>query len=450
VTNQANDEVIPGATVILSRWIGGGGGSLTPVDTVATNAAGEYTLADVAALNNYVIDVEATGFFPDRQGGIDLAGEPANSTVTENFQLDPVITMTISGTVTNQANDEPIAGATVVLGERDGPIDGGTYIPITSTTTNAAGEYTFSDVPTVDNYYVEVSADGFLPDIDPNVDLAGRPAGSTETIDFALDAITVGNLYVFVLADADNAPVPDAGVVAALEGGTGEIYTGTTNAQGLAAFEGALTGDYTITVTKSGWITETQGRQLTENENDTAYVLLAQGTSGRTLSGTISNSADEPIGGAEVVLQAYDGGAVLTMMATTLADGAYSIEGIPFGFGNASLTVSAPGFLERTVPVDLQGGTPTANVTLQDDPSGIGQSSKAYGTFDFRFNEKTLHLNLPNPTRAALYDLQGRVIFNRTFTPGSHAVSLQLTPGSVVILLMEDGTRKISQKSFIP
>jgi hypothetical protein len=451
VTKHANDEVIADATVILSRSTGGGGG-LTVIDTTTTNASGVYTFTDVPALDNYVIDVEAAGFFPGSQTNVDLAGMDQDATATENFSLQEVITATITGTITNQDNGEVIAGANVVLGEHTGFGMYAVYTPITSTTTDASGVYTFTDVPTVDNYYVEASADGFLSNMVDNIDLAGAAPDTTVTVDLALGFITTGDLHVFVLDAADDSPMEGASVAAALEGQNGQIYTGVTDEQGLASFEGILTGDYTVTATTAGYLTATQARELTEDENDTMYVLLTQGTGGSTLSGTVSDASGDPVEGAEVVLQAVDGGTLLTMTATTGSDGAYSIEGILPGFGNASLTVNAPGYDEETVPVDLQGTDITADVTLTGSSTGVEQAFRDRRSgFDVVWDSKAIHFEIVNSSRIVLYNLQGQILLQGTYAPGRHTLSFQPADRkSIVLLLIDDGIQKYHQKAFIP
>ncbi len=189
VTNQANDEAIAGATVVLGlRTGGGGGGTDTPIDTTTTNAAGEYTFADIPGIDNYYVEVSADGFFTDRDGNLDLLDLPPNATETVNFSLQEMVTATITGTVTNQANDEVIADATVILGRMTGGPGGG-YTAIDTTATNAAGDYTFADVPALDNYVVDVEAAGFLPDQTSNIDLAGMPPDATVTEDFQMQEI---------------------------------------------------------------------------------------------------------------------------------------------------------------------------------------------------------------------------------------------------------------------
>jgi hypothetical protein len=450
VVDQANDEAIAGATVILSQF-GGPGQGVVEIDATTTNAAGEYTFADVPAGDNYSVRVEGDGFVPDVDWGIDLQ---ADETFTSDFSLDQVDLATITGTVTNQANDEPVAGATVVLGQRTGWGGDAVYTPISTTTTNAAGQYNFADIQGIDNYYLQISADGYITEMDDNVDLLDLPPNETVTLDFALVFITRGNMYVFVQSEADESPVAGAIVTAApRQNQDGEIHTGITDAQGMIAFEGAITMEYAITVSADGFLTDIVRNQLEENDNDTITVLLAAGAEGRTLTGTVSDADGNPVAGAEVVLRARSRGNVLVMTATTGDDGSYTIGSIPLNFDNGSLTVTASGYQEETVQVDLQGLDITEDINL----TGVQfrQAYKAGKGFNFRLSssghEKSIHFELLNPCRVSLYSLQGRALLNRTFAPGAHALPLpRLSGSSIMLLVVQDKGRMTQHKIYLP
>jgi hypothetical protein len=260
VTNQADDEVWAGATVILGRMMDGPGGGYIAIDTATTNAWGVYTFTDVPAAANYLIDVTADGFAPARSWGIDLQ---SNQIVTVNVQMQEVSTATITGTVTNQTNDEVIVGATVVLGQRTGGGGGATYTPIDTTTTNAAGEYTFADIPGLDNYYVEVSADGFVTDIDDNVDLLDLPPDATEWVNFQLQEMQTATITGTVTNQANDEVIVGAMVVLGQRfgGAGGAIFTPmgttTTNAAGEYTFDD-IDGinNYYVEVSADGFVTE--------------------------------------------------------------------------------------------------------------------------------------------------------------------------------------------------
>ena len=53
-----------------------------------------------------------------------------------------------------------------------------------------------------------------------------------------------------------------------------DTYSGVTDDFGWILFENAQTGNYTITVYKDNWVTETQETTLEEDEDDTTTVLL--------------------------------------------------------------------------------------------------------------------------------------------------------------------------------
>jgi len=94
-----------------------------------------------------------------------------DNTTTVNFQLTEVPTGTISGTVTDSITGNPIEGVTVSDGT-------------SSDTTDAGGNYTFTDVA-MDTFTITASASGYMP---LSIDGVVVTVNDTTVVDFQLTA----------------------------------------------------------------------------------------------------------------------------------------------------------------------------------------------------------------------------------------------------------------------
>jgi hypothetical protein len=176
VRNAADNAVVAGATVVLSRsGIGGG-----RVDSAKTDADGRYAFDSVAANTNYVVTVTAAGFQTAVNSDVDVV---ANQTATVDFRLvasGPITTRgSIIGTVTDNLK-KPVAKARVIL-SRSGV--GGGSGAVDTVETDASGDFAFDSVAALQNYTVTVSAAGFQTATNNNVDVV---AGQAVVADFFL------------------------------------------------------------------------------------------------------------------------------------------------------------------------------------------------------------------------------------------------------------------------
>ena len=150
---------------------------------------------------------------------------------------------TISGTVTNSATGEPIAGALV-----------GTNPATTTALTDVNGDYQIDNVPIPTNpttYAVTAVADGF----DAKSETASLTTSApTDVVDIALDpsgpgAETQGDLNVLVVRRTGEAV---SGATVTVSDPTGApVATMTTNDAGFALFDNLAVGSYTVTATAS-------------------------------------------------------------------------------------------------------------------------------------------------------------------------------------------------------
>ena len=93
VRKGANDSLVPGARVILSRVTGGGGGGATAIDTVVSDANGAFSFPDLVA-GNYRLNVTAAGFQPSQSGSLALV---AGGTFVANVELGVAVSILASG-----------------------------------------------------------------------------------------------------------------------------------------------------------------------------------------------------------------------------------------------------------------------------------------------------------------------------------------------------------------
>jgi hypothetical protein len=233
VRDASTNAAISGATVSYS------GGTTT------TDATGTYTLASVTP-GTYSVSASKSGYVTGTNTGVAVT---AGNTTTSNFSLNPVppTTGSITGHVTNSVTQAAISGATVTLST--GP----------STTTDAAGAYTFSSLAPA-NYDVTASKSGYVSATNTGVAVT---AGNATTSDFALNPVPV-----------TTTPYAYASGSAAGTGGDGNGYEGT-RANLLGAPDGVLATDGSSGTANSTSCTST----ARDSEVTTGHALGTLGSS---------------------------------------------------------------------------------------------------------------------------------------------------------------------------
>jgi subtilisin family serine protease len=164
-------------------------------------------------------------------------------------------TGTLTGTVTNESDGTPIAGALI---EATGPAD-------RSTTTNAAGQYSLT-LP-VGTYDVTASAFGFVTETAAGVEITD---GGTTTQDFGLQPAPSHTVSGHVRDDAGQA----------LEGATVTIVgtpipPATTDASGFYSFASVPEGTYDV-MAEAGRCNDPQTQQLVVDGDETLDFTLPQ------------------------------------------------------------------------------------------------------------------------------------------------------------------------------
>jgi hypothetical protein len=112
--------------------------------------AGEYTFEDLTP-SSYTIRVEAAGYITAQTSVV----AESNETYTQNFELTPKTTESVTSTITGKVTDNegnPIIDAKVTIVETE---------EVTYTLSEPAGQYTFENL-TQGNYTIKVEASGYI------------------------------------------------------------------------------------------------------------------------------------------------------------------------------------------------------------------------------------------------------------------------------------------------
>ncbi|HEV7889807.1 MAG TPA: carboxypeptidase regulatory-like domain-containing protein [Pyrinomonadaceae bacterium] len=219
----------------------------------------------------------------------------------------PSANFSITGKVTNDNNNAPVAGASVVL----------TGSQTAATTTDASGLYHFSNLPTSGVYTVTVSA-ASVTFASPSRTFT-TPAGDI-TADFA------GVLKRFVVSGrvTDDTGAALAGATLKLTGS--QAATTTSDAQGNYSFTGVgAGGNYTVTPSKTDYVFAPVASGLTNLSADSRADFKGTPTI-RSISGVIVGTNNAPLQGVTVSLTGSQ-----TATATTAPDGSYRFDRLPAG-----------------------------------------------------------------------------------------------------------------------
>jgi hypothetical protein len=131
----------------------------------------------------------------------------------------------------------------------------------------------------------------------------------------------------------------------------------TSNTSGLYTLNSLPAGSYTVTVSKSGWLS--QSKSVTVSSGATATLNFSISTAGR-ISGTVKNAAGTGVSGATVT---FKGGTLSnTISVKTSSTGAYSSVWIPVGSYTATVTLTGHTTQTKSATVTT-GATTTLNFT---------------------------------------------------------------------------------------
>lgn len=296
------------------------------------NGAGTGALEDQLPASGAQVNARFTDSSPTSWAAavaVFVAGTPP--TLTQNFGLAPT-TGAIAGTVTNAANGQPVAGATVAY-------SGG------STTTSAAGSYLLANLP-AGTYTVSVSAAGY----GSASSSATVVNGQQTTLNFGL-AASPGQISGTVTNATTGQPI----------GGATVSYSGgstTTNASGQYTLANVTAGTVAVTAGAAGFGNQSASVSVPAGGSaGQSFALTPVTPTGRYVQGATQNAGSGNGSGATSV-SATMGAAVAAGDRIVVA---VRVDSSP----NAALVGTV---------TDSAGNTYTKHVTAQNNRPGGYQS----------------------------------------------------------------------------
>jgi len=237
VTDSSTNEGLYQATVRVSR------GSFEKLGETDQN--GEYTIENVPAWPLWTIDAYKTGYVAQST----TTTVQSEGTSTLDFALTPF--GILNGTVKDQVIDQPVAGALVKADSE--------FL----NTTDPNGYYTMFVL--AGRYTVTASAPGYASESQSNVRVS---EGETNTQNFALETIPPGSIIGNVTDVKTGSGIAGATV-------TADGHTNTTDANGNYILSSLPSWTYNVTVSASGYASDSTKRTVPSGGSITAYFMLA-------------------------------------------------------------------------------------------------------------------------------------------------------------------------------
>lgn len=328
VSDSARGPALAGVQVILSTRTGIGGAG-TPIDTFTTLADGKYSFATVAD-GNYAVAVSKTGYVA-KTANTTVTGTATDSVPT--IFLVPIAYGKVYGTVASDSSRGPaLVGAKVVISTAGGI--GGPGAPIDSMVTLADGKYSFLTLA-AGNYSVTVSKTGYTAK-SVNTAVVGT-ASDTVAVIF-LVPIAYGKVIGTITADSANGPsVTGAKVVISTRGGVAApIDSMVTLAGGKYSFLTIPAGNYSVTVSATGFTTRTVNTTVVGTATDTQNVAIVTIQHGSMFVAVRKVTDSSNVIGASITVTG--GGA--TLSGSSGANGSASFASLTTGNYTVSVTIA--------------------------------------------------------------------------------------------------------------
>jgi hypothetical protein len=443
ITDNDSGDALAGATVILLQ--GGSGGGGTPIDTTTTDDNGQYSFTDLET-GGHRVNVTADGYAP---GSEFVRLQNADTTVTLDFALAAAVpgTGSITGTITDSQTEDALEGATVTL-----ETGGGNSQVIETTTSGTDGSYSFEGLD-AGTYTVAVTMTDYSTASQGGIEVAD----SAVTADIAMSPVVKGNATITVTDAADDSLLAGADVnIRYTSGGAdGAVYTGTTDDSGQVTFSDIEVGDYSVTVVMTDYVTQTGNFSVAEGETQTLTITMDAVTNEvfLTVSGVVQDAEGNSIPDATVTLRTGGGGGGggLTLVATTDADGAYSITGIPENVGGGTITVTADGYETASEQLTFAGTDQQADFALNSQVVGIQAVSVSSVSISFGPGRVLILDNLQNAARLTIHTVNGTLIENRMVDQGRQMVPLnRIASRTVLFISLQNGVNSLRRTMFVP
>jgi protocatechuate 3,4-dioxygenase beta subunit len=422
IVDTADTNGIAAVTVTLKQ------GS-TVVATTTTSASGAYSFTNVLPGAYTLVETDLAGYSSTLPVNNTLAVTLVSGTASTGNNFYDTLPGTVRGSVLVDLNGDgvadavdtnAIAGVTVTLKQ------GSTVIG--TTTTDAQGGYTFTNIQPGSYTVVETDLAGYTSTLPAdNTDAITVTAGGTATAlfyDTQKTAIS-GNVRLDVNGNGivDTADTNGiAAVTVTLKQGSTVVATTTTSASGVYSFTNVMPGAYTIIES------DLSGYTSTLPVNNTLAVTLVSGTASTgnnfydTLPGTVRGSVLVDLNG-DGVADAVDTNAI-SGVTVTLKQGSTVIGTTTTDAqGGYTFTNVIPGAY-TVVETDLAGYTSTLPA---DNTDAITVTAGGTATALFYDTQKTA---ISGNVRL---DLNGNGLVDTADTNGIAAVTVTLKQGSTVV-----------------
>lgn len=335
----------------------------------------------------------------------------------------------------------PVSSATVQPLNATGSINGSAYASSSTSgiyfATPIPSEYTASAAGT---YIFYVNRAGYFGTSITDVSLPADETTVTKDI-----ILTSASTVSGTIRDSAGSALADAMVVLT-KSTSGSTYSALTNASGAYTvsisgqtdYNGTAVADYTLTVSKSGYVSTTASVSIEADASSLTgynYALAAAGA----ISGTVTNSAGTGLSG--VSLSANDGFGN-TFTATTNSSGVYTISSLR---PSSDYTITAT--KTNYVGQKIYNLAVTAGTTVSDKNFTLPAAKTFSGTIKANVGGAELegaiiYLYKRNKTRSEIAD------FSFTAKSDGSFLFRNVSPGKYLIKVVKSGYITIVQDSF--
>ncbi len=364
-----------GATIsgaVTSRWDGDGVARLTVdvlrqtreglvvVSSTATQGDGSYEVSGLFP-GRYLVRVSAEGYEPIWYPNARRA-RSARTVVTTAQQETADINLRVTGDTATLTGNVLVTDATadIAVTVTAQPTWSGADPGDTQTTTiDEQGRYSFSNLLAPARYQLTFSAEGFRSTTSTERVLGGQ---HRYALDVALGSGT-GSISGVVTDGTD--PIGGVTITTTVADETVSVGTPTVGMVGQFTLNNLPTpATYVLTFTKDGFTTRSTVVDLGAGQVVGDLEVQLAGGAG-TITGKIVDEDNNGVGGVTVTV----GGAATTITTTTLTGsnaGSYTLTGLTIP-GQYTLTFTAEGYTDASVPVNLSVDAPSAtrNATLR-------------------------------------------------------------------------------------
>ena len=342
------------------------------------------------------------------------------------------------------ADAKPLADAIVTAAPTDGNL-----MTMFRETRNAAqrtdanGKFSFDGLPAGSKYTVRATKEGFASDDDgPLVVEAGTDRGDLEL------KLESGAILSFRLVTAEDVPVNDVDVRLASQGGARrrggfggtdvdhDKITPQGDGKFLVRALDAGTFDLTLAPPDYADITK-EGLKLRSGETLDLGTLRVRES--KSISGRITDSQGQPVGGAVISTFWLDGATPHVREVRSSAEGRYRLAGLS-DVPVRSLSARADGFATATKDGATPGDT-AADFVLQRNGSVVGRVQLSAGGVPAAFRVQAYPEAKEGQERAGFrIMISNRPDEDKVFTDPSGSFRLDgVEPGTVTITVLSDG-----------